>query len=332
MQEQNTTHAILEWFDYTAKDKNVFLVQPSVEIRNGNTIVSVAGLLAEAYIITPQEEITYLLHTIEKHKHIIYHAILVIDAHLLTPKQVDQLRYLADNGYAVHCYGLKTNMSVTLFEGSKRLLEVCEELEQIPTTCNCGESADVCAHFINGVVTMEPVMSKDIQYKPMCHKCFRNAIAQKRFKKGEMSNIATIKDYIYDSRQEQYAQMIRMQQLLHELKRPENIHLRYKLKQWIQESQSYTWGRREYDSTDSEEVLRLRYVLNHVCPNLIHLHSIPVAYFNCVNDPVFMRKLFEYNYEHSQLSYVDMDGKLHPGFNYTEEEWDALVQFAEQLQ
>lgn len=58
--------------------------------------------------------------------------ILVDEAQFLTKEQVEQLAYIVDTcGIDVICYGLRTDFKTNLFEGSKRLFEISDELHEI---------------------------------------------------------------------------------------------------------------------------------------------------------------------------------------------------------
>ena len=58
--------------------------------------------------------------------------ILVDEAQFLTKKQVEALAYIVDTcGIDVICYGLRTDFKTNLFEGSKRLFEIADDLREI---------------------------------------------------------------------------------------------------------------------------------------------------------------------------------------------------------
>ena len=58
----------------------------------------------------------------------------------LSEKQIDEL-FLISKVFDIDviCYGLRLNFMMEAFEGSKRLLEIAEELEELKTICKCGE-------------------------------------------------------------------------------------------------------------------------------------------------------------------------------------------------
>ena len=105
--------------------------------------------------------------------------ILVDEAQFLSEKQVEEL-WLVTKMYdiPVICYGLKTDFQSHLFEGSKRLLELSDEIEELITICNCGKRAKFNIRFVDGkyVDTGDEVLidgsKSNIKYKPMCGKCY----------------------------------------------------------------------------------------------------------------------------------------------------------------
>lgn len=72
-----------------------------------------------------------------------YNYVLVDEAQFLTEKQINQLRKLVDDyNIPVSCYGLKVDFLSNLFEGSKRLLEVSDNIYKLKTVCSCGRGAN----------------------------------------------------------------------------------------------------------------------------------------------------------------------------------------------
>ena len=49
-------------------------------------------------------------------------------------------------------YGLKTDFQSHLFEGSKRIIELADKIEEIPTVCWCGKKARFNARVCNNQV------------------------------------------------------------------------------------------------------------------------------------------------------------------------------------
>lgn len=107
--------------------------------------------------------------------------ILVDDAQFLTGKQVEELWELSKiNDIAVICYGLKTNFRSELFDGSKRLLELSDEILELPvlSLCSCGRKARFNARLIRDdyIFTGEEKILEgedtSIHYIPLCGTCY----------------------------------------------------------------------------------------------------------------------------------------------------------------
>ena len=76
----------------------------------------------------------------------------------------------------VMCYGLKTDYTGHLFEGSKRIIEVCDTMREIQSMCSrCTTKAIINARYIgdrilyNGNVI--DIGGED-KYITLCHKCW----------------------------------------------------------------------------------------------------------------------------------------------------------------
>lgn len=105
--------------------------------------------------------------------------ILVDEAQFLLPEQVDQLARLVDDyGINVICYGLRTDFRTRLFEGSRRLFEIADSIDEIKSTCSCGRKTIVNAR-IDGrgeIITEGEVVEigGNDRYMSVCRKCWRN--------------------------------------------------------------------------------------------------------------------------------------------------------------
>ncbi len=105
--------------------------------------------------------------------------ILVDEAQFLSEAQVDQLsRVVDDFGINVVCYGLRTDFRSHLFEGSRRLFEVADTIDEIKSTCNCGRKTiinariDAAGNFVEQGEQVE--IGGDDRYVAVCRKCWRN--------------------------------------------------------------------------------------------------------------------------------------------------------------
>lgn len=105
--------------------------------------------------------------------------ILVDEAQFLSQEQVDQLaRVVDDFGCNVACYGLRTDFRTNLFEGSRRLFEIADSIEEVKSTCSCGRKTIVNARIDGGgniITEGEQVeIGGNDRYTAVCRKCWNN--------------------------------------------------------------------------------------------------------------------------------------------------------------
>lgn len=104
---------------------------------------------------------------------------LVDEAQFLTPNQVDQLAKLVDDyGCNVMCFGLRTDFKTNLFEGSRRLLEIADSIEEVKSTCSCGRKTIVNARIdSHGDIIIEGQQVEiggNDRYVSLCRRCWNN--------------------------------------------------------------------------------------------------------------------------------------------------------------
>lgn len=104
---------------------------------------------------------------------------LVDEAQFLSASQVDQLSRIVDDfGSNVICYGLRTDFKSHLFEGSRRLFEIADTIDEIKSTCTCGRKTIVNARIdSHGDIVSEGAQVEiggDDRYIAVCRKCWRN--------------------------------------------------------------------------------------------------------------------------------------------------------------
>jgi thymidine kinase len=92
---------------------------------------------------------------------------------------VDQLSRIVDDfGVNVICYGLRTDFQSHLFEGSRRLFELADTIDEIKSTCNCGNKTMINARIdANGDFVEEGAQVEiggNDRYVAVCRKCWRN--------------------------------------------------------------------------------------------------------------------------------------------------------------
>lgn len=111
--------------------------------------------------------------------------ILVDESQFLTEEQVNQLSYIVDDfNINVICYGLRTDFKSKLFEGSKRLFEISDTIEEIKSSCSCDSKALINARIDkNGNVLSDGeqvLIGGDDKYVALCRKCWKKKLKIKK--------------------------------------------------------------------------------------------------------------------------------------------------------
>lgn len=184
MGSSKTANALITKFNYEERGMKVWLIKPSIDVRDGADIVrSRIGLSSHAEIITPDKDLYA-----EYQNHLDCHVIIADECQFFTPAQIDGLRRIVDTlNIPVLCYGLRTDFLTHLFPGSSRLFEVADSVTEIKTICECGKKAIVNARIdADGKVVTEGgqiLIGGNDSYVAMCHSCWQAAIA-KQLKKN----------------------------------------------------------------------------------------------------------------------------------------------------
>ena len=160
-------------------------IKPSIDTRDGkNKIYSRIGISRDCRMFSPEDDLFDLISE-ENSRRISCNSylewIFVDEAQFLTEEQVDQLSdvvdYLCIN---VMCYGLRTDFKSRLFPGSKRLFELADTIEEIKSTCECGNKTIINARvdkdgnvLKNGPQTL---VGGDDRYISICRKCWKRSI------------------------------------------------------------------------------------------------------------------------------------------------------------
>ena len=175
MGSSKTAMALMKKFSFEEHGRTVILLKPSVDTRDGKTLIkSRVGLSCDAIVVGYNQSISAVLKNCEN-----FDIIIVDEAQFLKESQVDELRALVDNGIMVMCYGLKTDFMGKLFEGSKRLIEVADSIREIQSPCKCGRKAIVNARYHDSKIIYEgnqiDIGGND-KYMAMCYQCWKKGI------------------------------------------------------------------------------------------------------------------------------------------------------------
>lgn len=137
MGSSKSANAMMVRYNYWERGQNALLVKSEVDTRDGvHTIRSRMGLEEEC--ITLSELIkNYSREDLKE-----YECIIVDEAQFATEEQIDYLSDLVDDlNIPVMCYGLRCDFQNHFFEGSRRLMEIADTIQEVKTVCWCGKKA-----------------------------------------------------------------------------------------------------------------------------------------------------------------------------------------------
>ena len=181
MGSSKTAQALITKYNYEENGLQVWLIKPSADTRDGETILrSRIGLAAQCEVIPPEMNIYNRFLESRQGK---CDVIICDECQFLTEAQIDQLRAIV-NDYIipVMCFGLRTDFLTKLFPGSLRLMELADEIQEIKTICDCGAKATVNARVDGSghIVTQgaQVLLGGNDAYIAMCHKCYIRGIRE----------------------------------------------------------------------------------------------------------------------------------------------------------
>lgn len=182
MGSSKSANILMVRYNYEERGQYAILLKPRTDDRDGeHKIQSRIGLSAPAeYVDDFLKEISKLWNG--KETEYLYHgkkvnAILVDEAQFLSSEEVDTLSDIVDfYEIPVLCYGLRTDFLNHLFPGSRRLMEIADVLEEVPTVCWCGKRAQCNTRYSNGKIVREGaqiMLGSNESYVALCRKHYK---------------------------------------------------------------------------------------------------------------------------------------------------------------
>lgn len=175
MNSGKTLDLIRTAYNYEENGYNVLLLKPAVDTKGEKCIESRVGLKRQVdYLIEKNDNIIDKISSNLKD----ITCIFVDEVQFLSKKQIDEL-FLISKVFDINviCYGLRLNFKMEAFEGSKRLLEIADELEELKTICKCGNIARYLGRKVNGNYVLEGDEividgTDNVEYIPLCGDCY----------------------------------------------------------------------------------------------------------------------------------------------------------------
>jgi thymidine kinase len=173
MSSGKTLNLLAVAHNYEDKGETAVVVRPRLDVRYGTeAVTSRVGITRTADVLVDADSV------LDPARFAGAACVLVDEAQFLSAAVVDQLRDLTwDLDIPVICYGLRTDFRTRAFEGSARLLEVADTIEEVKTVCHfCNRKAVFNLRTdADGAVVDGPQieLGADEKYRPACGPCYR---------------------------------------------------------------------------------------------------------------------------------------------------------------
>ena len=172
MGSSKSANALMTKYNYEQKGFNILLIKPAIDTRDGDMVSSRIGISCKCFKFGKDFDLVKYFNEKNSLKKI--NGVIVDEAQFCTREQIEALREIA-NTVPVICFGLKTNFKSELFEGSKRLLEIADNISEIKTVCKCGNKAIINAKLVGGKIVKdgnEIDIGGDEKYISICYNCW----------------------------------------------------------------------------------------------------------------------------------------------------------------
>lgn len=177
-----SAHLLMKAHSFLENDTPILCLKPSIDNReNCEKINSRIGLSIECLTIDIDDNIYLIINdycsNMEGMGQPIPKWILCDESQFFTEEHINQLAKIVDLlDINVMCYGLRNDFTGHLFEGSKRLFELADNIEEIKLSCKCGKKAIINARIDEyGSILREGeqiLIGGNESYKSMCRQCF----------------------------------------------------------------------------------------------------------------------------------------------------------------
>ena len=179
MGSSKSAQALMCKFNYEQKGMKVLLVKPELDTRDDGEermVRSRIGLVSKCKTISREQSFVDLFEEFKSQHGC--DCIIVDEAQFCTTEQINQLKELTQQ-VSVLCYGLLNDFRCQLFEGSKRLVELADSLQEIKSVCRCGRKSTVNARFVDGKCVddgPQVFIGGDESYESMCYWCWQDEL------------------------------------------------------------------------------------------------------------------------------------------------------------
>lgn len=167
-------------YNYDERGLATLTVKPALDTKGESWVVARGGARRLVDVLAhPGEDLSVRIPAMADQQDLRpLHCVLVDEAQFLEPLQIDHLFTIAKrDGISVICYGLRTDFRTEMFPGARRLFELADNVEKLPTMCRCGSQAEFNRRVVDGRHVFEGAQVAidevgDVSYVSLCGPCF----------------------------------------------------------------------------------------------------------------------------------------------------------------
>lgn len=189
MGSSKTLRLLSTAYDLEEKGIQIMVLKPSLDTRDGEGVIkSRAGLERPCVVIDKETNLYNSIKTYSSVLNVQFEKlkwVIIDECQFLTEAQVDELSDVVDYlDINVMCYGLRTDFQSKSFPASKRLFELADDIEEIKSSCECGErKTSINARFdAEGNIITEGgqiMVGGNETYRAICRKCWKEKVRDK---------------------------------------------------------------------------------------------------------------------------------------------------------
>jgi thymidine kinase len=185
MNSGKTDTLIKAAYNYTENGLHPIVIKAAIDTKGNDTIVARIGTTRKVDILADSNtDLHGAVMGIHCTKPV--DCVFIDEAQFLTPQQIDQLYEIAKTeNISVIAYGLRADFRTQMFPGAKRLFELCDNIEKIPTMCRCGAQAEFNCRMVNGQFVEEGEQvaidgEQKVTYTSLCGNCRKEELSTTR--------------------------------------------------------------------------------------------------------------------------------------------------------
>lgn len=181
---------LMQAFQFDERNIPFLCIKSSIDTRDGEDVIaSRIGIKRECISVLPDDDLYKLINDYIVNATLVGLNkplwILVDECQFLTTEQVNSLGKIVDKlDINVLCYGLRTDFTTHMFDGSKRLMEIADDISEIKSTCSCGGKALFNARFDSSgrLITdgEQIVIGGNDMYVTLCRKCYYDLLSKQQ--------------------------------------------------------------------------------------------------------------------------------------------------------